>query len=82
MGLDGENAHVIHLLLANIQKAFLQIGMRKKDRDAFPFFSILNGERNVFDLPEPLLDQSCLRFSWEQCCSTTVTNSQQMLNQQ
>ena len=33
-----------HLVLADIQKAFLQIGLREEDRDAFPFLFNINGQ--------------------------------------
>ena len=38
-------AHVsTHLVLVDIQKAFLQIGVREEDRDAFPFLFNINGQ--------------------------------------
>ena len=33
-----------HLVLADIQKAFLQIGVREEDRDAFRFLFNINGK--------------------------------------
>ena len=33
-----------HLVLVDIQKAFLQIGLREEDRDAFPFLFNINGQ--------------------------------------
>jgi len=33
-----------HLVLVDIQKAFLQIGVREEDRDAFPFLLNINGQ--------------------------------------
>ena len=33
-----------HLVLVDIQKAFLQIGVREEDRDAFPFLFNINGQ--------------------------------------
>ena len=37
-----------HILLADIQKAFLQIGIREQDRDAFRFLSNVNGTEQNF----------------------------------
>ena len=33
-----------HLVLADIQKAFLQIGIREEDRDSFRFLFNINGK--------------------------------------
>ena len=37
-----------HMLLADIQKAFLQIGIREQDRDAFRFLFNINGTEQNF----------------------------------
>ena len=37
-----------HILLADIQKAFLQIGIKEQDRDAFRFLFNINGIEQNF----------------------------------
>ena len=39
-----QSTHVHHLVLADIQEAFLQIGVREEDRDVFQFLFNINGK--------------------------------------
>ena len=44
LGHYGESRHVYKLLLGDIEKAFLQIGVKEEDRDAFRFLFHVKGE--------------------------------------
>lgn len=65
------------LLLGDIEKAFLQIGVKEEDRDAVRFLFNIKGTFNVY-LSE--LKQA-LSF-WEPLCSITLNNKGQNLKKQ
>ena len=65
-----------NLLLADIRKAFHQIGVKEEDRDAFRFLFNMNGNSN-FDLQEsPLVLKQAPSSLVPHCNTTTINNHQ------
>ena len=53
------------LILTGIQKAFLQIGLKEEDREAFRFCSISMESKNTFALLEYPLESSQVHLCFE-----------------
>ena len=67
------------ILLADIQKAFHQIGIKQEDRDAFRFLFNINGQQGKFGLKESL--QKPVHLFLAQPYSITIINNHQNINQ-
>ena len=68
-----------NLLLADIQKDFLQIGVKETDRDAFRFLFEIDGRRNISGLQDYHSASKPVPFCLEQRWDTTLSNSRQDL---
>ena len=70
------------LLLGDIEKAFLQIGVKKEDRDAVRFlFNIKGTEKHLRFTRVPSELKQALSY-WEPLCSITLNNKGQNLKRQ